>query len=109
MILITNRAGVMDPAILRRAMIDIHFKRPGQHQLREVLEHLTQDIDASNEVLKELVQICMDKKPGFSYSDLFVRVTRQAILYAHRLDEPYTVQSLRKTINATTPSPTMPQ
>ncbi len=108
-ILITNRIGAMDPAIQRRAAIDIQFSRPNPIQLREILEFLTEEINVTIDEINDLLESCKAKKPVFSFSDLFTRVAKQAILQAQREDKPYSVQILQETINRTKSSPVIDQ
>lgn len=106
---ITNRTHVMDPAILRRAMVDIRFKRPEDHQIQEVLEHLLDDTEYSSDDLKILIELCQSQSPLFSYSDFFTRILKQAVLKAMTNGTPFSCRVLLATIQQTKPSPQITQ
>lgn len=108
-LLITNRTRVMDPAILRRAMVDIRFQRPTGHQIQEVLEHLLEDVECSTEEIRQMVELCKAQTPLFSYSDFFTRILKQALLRAKSQDQPYSANMLLETIQQTQPSPQISQ
>lgn len=105
-LMITNRARAMDPALLRRASLTLHFTRPGpteRHRLFEMIlegsRHTTQDVE-------DLV-IRSERSVPFSYSDLTQRVARAALLAALRDDMPFGPASLFAALDLVDPSPLM--
>lgn len=102
---ITNRPGAMDPAILRRASSDIQFYRPDENALKEVLYQITEGSSITEEQQKELLAACLDKAPGFTYSDIYRKVVRKAILQCWKNDTPFHFNALLLAIQQTKASP----
>lgn len=102
-IFITNRSNVMDPAILRRAAVEIKFERPGPEQVKKILEHILQGLPTTPAQITQLAHICKPKP--FTYSDLFRRVAYQTLIAAWQRDQPFSVTLLQETIERTVPTP----
>lgn len=105
-IMITNRPGALDPALLRRAALTLEFKRPGQVERRQVFEHLLERCSYTDEDLERLVKRSEREVP-YSYSDLTQRVARAALLGSWHRNEPFTPQHLLAALKVVEPSPLM--
>lgn len=108
-ILITNRPGALDPAIMRRAATHLQFERPDAIALNAIFERASKEMKLTNAQITELVKNCLAKKPIFSFSDIFRKVARRAILQAVAEKKPLSCDHLLAAIESTTPSPTFKQ
>lgn len=104
-ILITNRLGVLDPAVRRRFSLELTFDRPTGEVLASVFKKILEGTTFTEHDIKTLCTECDKKENPFSYSDLFLRVARQSLLTARKTDVPFNVGLLKKTLEKTTPSP----
>lgn len=84
-ILITNRAEVIDPAVRRRASLHLSFQRPDSAARRAVLDHLLGSIPAVE--LARLVE-ASERAVPYSYSDLVERLGRRVLVTALHRDVP---------------------
>ncbi|MDC0709618.1 ATP-binding protein [Stigmatella sp. ncwal1] len=105
-LMITNRARAMDPALLRRATLTLEFTRPGSAERQLLFSRLLEGIRHSRKDVEGLVQRSEQTVP-FSYSDLTLRVARTALLEAVRKDEPFGPASLLAALEHVEPSPLM--
>jgi SpoVK/Ycf46/Vps4 family AAA+-type ATPase len=105
-LLITNRARAMDPAILRRAALFLEFTRPGSTERGYLFERLLEGSHYTPAELKDLVKKSEGKIP-YSYSDLTQRVARAALLESWRRDEPFSASHLVAALAQVEPSPLM--
>ena len=106
---ITNRVGVLDPAIRRRATLVLQFERPGIEQCRALLDRLLGDAFFGEQTyLDELAQAAERPKLRLTYSDITLRfvvpVVRDAVWRDRKLDQSV----LLKTLRALKPTPPMP-
>lgn len=104
--LCTNRLKVLDPAIVRRAVLILKFERPNDTE-RETL--IRQDLDGvvlSDDDVACLVEATGPKagQPGMSFADMRLRWLPEAIGRAFP-DNPLTADVLRDAAEATSPSP----
>jgi AAA+ superfamily predicted ATPase len=105
-LMITNRARAMDPALLRRASLTLRFTRPGQVERRQLFERMLVGIRHDAQDVEDLVS--RSHRPvSFSYSDLTQRVARTALLASLRRDEPFGPASLLAALDSVEPSPLM--
>ena len=104
-LLITNRPAALDPAVLRRAATHLRFQRPDIAALKAIFSQASQGMKLSSEEIAQLVEACASKVPFFSYSDIFRRVARTAVLVAMDENQPLVGSHLLAAIEATTPSP----
>ena len=88
-LLITNRVTVLDPAIMRRASLNLTFKRPNDEDRRKVFEYLFKGTKLGNKELDQLVKASRRETVPFSYSDLINRVAKQTVFKAVHLDKPF--------------------
>lgn len=105
-LMITNRAQAMDPALLRRAALTLEFKRPGPVERRILFERLLEGSHYKERDLELLVGKS-ERDVLFSYSDLTQRVARTALLEALRKNEAFGPQSLLGALESVEPSPLM--
>lgn len=104
-ILITNRADVLDAALVRRASLRLRFDRPNAHVRRELFEHLLHGIAPSKRELDELVEVSERRGAPFSHSDLVLRVVSAALRHALRENQPLSVDYVMEALRTTEPSP----
>ncbi|WP_224371735.1 AAA family ATPase [Hyalangium versicolor] len=105
-LMITNRARAMDPALLRRATLTLEFTRPGPAERQLLFNRLLEGSRHSPKDVELLVQQSEQAVP-FSYSDLTLRVARAALLESVRQDEPFGPTSLMAALKRVEPSPLM--
>lgn len=105
-LMITNRARAMDPALLRRATLTLEFTRPGPTERRLLFEKLLEGSRYFPKDLELLVERS-DQDVPFSYSDLTQRVARAALLASMQRDEPFGPASLLTALEHVKPSPLM--
>jgi SpoVK/Ycf46/Vps4 family AAA+-type ATPase len=105
-ILITNRASAMDPAVLRRASLHLRFDRPDRVQRRAVLERLLTGTGAAAKELDALVRASRPRDGvPYSFSDLVVRLARAAFRRAWGADRPFGAAVLLEVLGEIEPSP----
>jgi SpoVK/Ycf46/Vps4 family AAA+-type ATPase len=108
LIMITNRADVLDPAVIRRAALRLTFERPNHKARFAVFQKILQGTNATNEDVHELAKLTEHNIP-FTYSDLTDRIARLALRRAWKSDQPFGVASLKAAIAEIEPSPTIDQ
>ena len=111
-IAITNRVGVLDPAVRRRATSVYSFERPNARQREELLRRLF-GCALSEGDLVELVDASQptgedDGPVPFTYSDLTLRFVVPAVRKAAWANEPLSVKVLAASLERLVPSPCMP-
>jgi SpoVK/Ycf46/Vps4 family AAA+-type ATPase len=104
-ILITNRAGVLDPAIMRRASLHLIFKRPNDEERRQVFKYLFQQIKINDKELDKLVETSRREKIPFSYSDLINRIAKQALFKVIQQNKPFNTGVYLDILKESDPSP----
>lgn len=104
-ILITNRINALDPAIRRRAALQLNFERPKGEQLREVLTFIFDGIKYNKKVFDRVFKALNDEPIAYSYSDLIQRVAKQAIYTAIHENQPFSLELFEVALNQVMPSP----
>lgn len=104
-LLITNRVAVLDPAIMRRASLNLTFKRPNDEDRRKVFEYLFKGTKLENKELDQLVEASRQDTVPFSYSDLINRVAKQSVFKAAHLDKPFSPAIYLEVLRGVIPSP----
>lgn len=104
-ILITNRAGVLDPAIVRRVSLHLTFQRPDDAARRKIFEQMLAGTTYAQSELKALVEATGSRGVPFSYSDLTGRLAQTAIYRAWREDRPFAAALLKETLAEVEASP----
>lgn len=105
-ILITNRQGVLDPAVRRRTALHLAFVRPDARARKVVFGHLLDGTKPSAHEIETLVQ-ASERAIPYSYSDLVDRLARAVLREAQRRDRPVTVPLLLDCLSTLEPSPLM--
>ena len=103
----TNRLGVIDPAIIRRAAIVYEFSRPNQRQLKRMFEMCFGDIGLTSEQIMKLVKLgdsTKTRKYGFTYSDITNKVVPNAIMEVYP-SSPLTFDNILNVVKNTKPTP----
>lgn len=82
--LCTNRAGALDPAIVRRAAITEQFDRPTEQEREELFRMDLDGLNIKDQTIHELVRLTgsRDGQPGFTFSDLRSRLLPDALCRA---------------------------
>lgn len=105
-LMITNRARALDPAVVRRAALHLHFDRPNTSQRRAVLEHLLEGTTFSTDQMEELVARTKPRhRVPFSFSDLVVRLGKSALRQSIRANKPFGAEILLEAAAHLAPSP----
>ncbi len=106
--LCTNRASVIDQAIVRRAALHIEFTRPNKEQCLELLTHDLQGIKLTTEELNELASLTSKGgyygDNGYTFSDFRLRYLPEALARAFP-NQGLTFDILKETVLAMKPSP----
>lgn len=104
-ILITNRASVLDPAVLRRAEVQLTFDRPKLADYSGIFSQLLAGTKHSKHDLENLVEVAKARPIRYSYSDLFLRVGKTAFQEAVFGDKAYGPAVLEAVLRRTDPTP----
>lgn len=103
-VLITNRANALDPAVIRRARLHLEFTRPDAQARGVLFEALLRGVGHSPADIKTLVK-ASEREVPFSFSDLTDRVGRNSLRTAWREKRELDVATILATLQATKPSP----
>ena len=105
-LMITNRASALDPAVTRRAALHLRFGRPNAVQRRAVMEQLLAGTRPTKDDLDALVEATGTRHGvPFSFSDLTVRLGRSALRRAWRANAPFGAAVLLEALEDLEPSP----
>lgn len=104
-LLITNRASALDPAILRRAALHLRFDRPSDEARRALFERLLEGAPHRPADIDELVRASRREPIPYSYSDLTVRLAQAAVRKAWSSNQPFGPSFLKETLGEIEPSP----
>ena len=106
--LCTNRASVIDQAIVRRAALHMEFTRPNKDQCLELLTHDLQGIKLTTEELNELASLTSAGgyygDNGYTFSDFRLRYLPEALARAFP-NQGLTFDILKETVLVMKPSP----
>ena len=107
-LLCTNRANVIDQAIIRRAALHIEFSRPTKGECLELLKHDLQGVNLTENELDELASLTSEGgqhgDEGYSFSDFRLRFLPEALARAYP-DQALTFDVLKETALTVKPSP----
>jgi AAA+ superfamily predicted ATPase len=105
-ILCTNRAAVLDPALQRRAAVIEEFTRPSEEELRQLFAMDLAALKLKPAEMARLVALthARDKRPAFTYSDIRTRLYPAALAQAFP-DGPLTLDHLLRVAEVMEPSP----
>lgn len=104
-IMITNRAVVLDPAIRRRTALHLLFERPAEEKLAEVFTWILNGTDYKKHDIEQLLSVCATRPIPYSFSDLIQRVAKQALYEAVEQKVPFTAALLLQILKQTEPTP----
>ena len=85
-IMCTNRAGSLDPAVRRRAAYILEFRRPNDRQRQQVLESPLSKLGFKSSDIEEIVSVTgerSERKYSFTFSDLTQRLLPEIVLDAY--------------------------
>lgn len=104
-IMCTNRADALDPAIRRRAAAEFDFTRPNDAQRAAVLTAIFDGVDLNAQQIAELVKLTGPNGGdyGHTYSDLVDRILASTCLAAYP-DRPITADLITEQIRANPPT-----
>jgi SpoVK/Ycf46/Vps4 family AAA+-type ATPase len=88
-IMITNRMVVLDPAIKRRAALQLIFERPDVEARKKVFRLLMNKLTYTEQDMQNFIHETSTPSVPYSYSDLIQRAGKQALLKAIDLDVPF--------------------
>lgn len=82
--LCTNRAGALDPAIVRRAAVSEQFDRPTDQEREELFRMDLDGLTIKDQTMRELVRLTgpRDGRPGLTFSDLRSKLLPDALCRA---------------------------
>jgi SpoVK/Ycf46/Vps4 family AAA+-type ATPase len=106
LIMITNRANALDPAVLRRAALRLSFERPNDKARSAVFQRILSGTQTPESQIAELVKLTASEVP-FTYSDLTDRIARLALRRSWKANQPFGFAALKAAIADTEPSPLM--
>ncbi|MGW7531827.1 AAA family ATPase [Amycolatopsis sp. NPDC054798] len=83
-VLCTNRAGALDPAVMRRAAATFTFTRPDTEQRRAILADAVQGLGLRPDTIEKLVELTgpTGSRAGFTSSDITQRLVPAAVVDA---------------------------
>jgi SpoVK/Ycf46/Vps4 family AAA+-type ATPase len=98
-IFITNRPDALDPAVRRRAALNLHFERPNEIARAEIIKSSVPELTINDEEIKALIHLTSEKHPknnkiGFTASDLTDRLLAGAFRRAYKEKRAFTVEDL---------------
>ena len=105
-IMITNRADVLDPAVRRRAALHRTFERPNDAGRAALFGRILKGSKTAEKEIQELVGLTRRDVP-YTFSDLTDRVARLALRRAWKHDKPFGLEMLKAAIAEVEPSPLM--
>jgi SpoVK/Ycf46/Vps4 family AAA+-type ATPase len=103
-ILITNRLGVLDPAVIRRAALRLRFVRPDEHARADIFKRMLDGAKASEAQIRELVALTKVSVP-YTFSDITDRIGQAALRHAWKTNQPFGPAVLKACISETEASP----
>lgn len=105
-IMITNRVDVLDPAVRRRAVLELDFKRPDDEGRATVFRFMLEDTGVAEADIKRLVKATASTPP-YTFSDLSVRLARVALRHAMESNQPFGSDVLLEVVREMKASPSM--
>jgi SpoVK/Ycf46/Vps4 family AAA+-type ATPase len=105
-IMITNRADVLDPAVVRRAVLQLLFERPGDETRAAIFTRILDGTKATEAQIRDLVKLTKRAVP-YTSSDLTDRLARLALRRAWKSNQAFGVEAIKACIPEVDPSPLM--
>lgn len=103
-LLVTNRADVLDPALRRRVSLHLTFPRPEKQGRRAMFAEILRGTEADPAALDRLAELS-ERTPPYSSSDLFERVAPLALRLAFRADRPLSAEQVEMALAQVEPTP----
>lgn len=103
-VLCTNRGTALDPALLRRAALHLHFERPTGDALKGLLRSILHGVTLEPAALENLFRQ-LPTEPPYTPSDLIHRVGRRALLSAYREGRAVGLADVERAIRVVEPTP----
>lgn len=103
-ILITNRADALDPAVMRRVALPLKFERPGGTAREAVFRRILDGSTFTTGDIDELVSLTERDTP-YTFSDLTDRVARIALRQSWKENRPFGPAMLKSVLSEVEPSP----
>lgn len=104
-IIITNRPNSIDPAVRRRATLQLKFVRPSQPVLRTLIEKVFEGVSFTEGDIEEITEACLNKEIPYSFSDITKRIGKQSLIHAWQSDIALSKEVVLDVISRTEPSP----
>lgn len=104
-ILITNRLEVLDPAVVRRAELQLLFERPDKEGLKAAFSNVLEGTGSKPAELDALIDHCSKSKIPYSYSDILVRVGQSALRKAIYNNKKFGSHAVLEILKVTKPTP----
>lgn len=109
-IFITNRPEALDPAIRRRAVLNLSFERPSDAVRAEIIRHSLPELNWTEDELNKLVHLTGAQEPKnegieFTASDLTNRLFMGALREAFSKERELTVKDLLEQAGQIVPTP----
>jgi SpoVK/Ycf46/Vps4 family AAA+-type ATPase len=105
-IIITNRADVLDPAVIRRAALQLNFERPDDTMRAAIFGRILEGIKVTDAQIEELVMLTNHTVP-YTFSDLTDRIARMALRRAWKRGQAFGPAILKACISEVAPTPLM--
>jgi len=103
-ILVTNRDGVLDPAVRRRSALHLQFARPNAAARAAVFARLLEGVPCRPVQIEGLVG-ASDRPTPYSYSDLVDRLARGVLREAQRRNVPISPELMLECLAGLEPTP----
>jgi SpoVK/Ycf46/Vps4 family AAA+-type ATPase len=100
---VTNRPNDLDPAIRRRAALDLKFERPDNEARKQIVSNLTPELNWTHAQLEEIARLTGptgSSSVGFTASDIAELLLPSALRKAFLADAPLTVDIVIETARA---------
>jgi SpoVK/Ycf46/Vps4 family AAA+-type ATPase len=105
-IMITNRADAVDPAVIRRAALQLHFERPSDETRAAIFRRMLEGTKATEAQIRELVTLTKRGVP-YTSSDLTDRIAGLALRRAWKSNQAFGPAAVKACISEVAPSPLM--
>lgn len=104
-ILITNRLGVLDPAVIRRAALRLRFERPDELARADIFKRMLDGTKVTEAQIRELVALTKKLPVAYTFSDITDRIGQAALRRAWKTHQPFGPGVLKACIPEIEPSP----
>ncbi len=96
---ITNRPDALDPAVRRRAALNLHFERPNDEARGEIIKSSVPELKLTDKQIGQLIDLTSEKHPKnkkirFTASDLTDRLLAGAFRRAYKDKRAFTFEDL---------------